>query len=87
MFEFVVKSVIYSTLTIGGGYAIMISCTPTPAQMEERLLASGKYTKENLAAQREKNRLIMVGILQNSQSDAPVWQVAPVKLEKVDPTN
>lgn len=36
-FIFVVKSIVYSTLIIGGGYATMILVTPTPDQMRMEL--------------------------------------------------
>jgi hypothetical protein len=75
-FKFLIKSTFYSTLIIGGGYALMVAIMPTEEQLRQDI---NKYRALRGEGPVENDKSVyrkqMQAIIENAKSDRPIWDV------------
>jgi hypothetical protein len=74
--KFAVKSAFWSTIIIGGGYALMVAVVPPEDKLRDQI---NKYREmrgqEPVRVDKEVYRKQMEAILENARSDRPIWDV------------
>lgn len=80
------RSLLSGTVLVGGvlvgGWALMVSLSPSKEQMMERLSIDAD---EAMAISQKRNKQLFEVIQQNVQSSDPVWKVKPLQIEKQSP--
>lgn len=77
----IIKSIFYSTLIIGiaanlgGGYALMVLTTPNREMLRLQLERDGLLSSKDQKEREENNKKLMRIIMENANSDRPVWDV------------
>ncbi|KAJ3190092.1 hypothetical protein HDU85_000383 [Gaertneriomyces sp. JEL0708] len=71
---FIVKSVVYSTGIIGGGWLLLKATVPSNEEMKKILEENGRVPSDMSAEQRRMKKFAAM-LKENAESDRPIWDI------------